>query len=56
MKNVRTSLLICMLIFLTPNVLAGKIDGPKKKPAFGRKVFVSDNNNVRPQSFPSYTL
>lgn len=56
MKKMRTSLLICMLIFLTPNVLACKIDSPKKKPAFGRKVFVSDYNNVRPLSFPSYAL
>jgi hypothetical protein len=49
MKKTRASLLICLLVFFSTNVLVFKIDSPSSKPVYGKKILVSNQNNVRLQ-------
>jgi hypothetical protein len=38
----KTSLLICLIVLSVSSVLGNRIDLANKKPAYGRRVFVSN--------------
>jgi hypothetical protein len=49
MKKTRASLLICLLVLFSANVLVYKIDSPSSKPVYGKKTLVSNQDNIRLQ-------